>query len=98
VKPPIVFRRAARIEFDESANWYEQKTPGLGPRFTAAVGDVLNRISTQPHFYARVEKEVREALVADFPYCVYYQPEPDRIQVIAVFHASRDPNIWKARV
>ena len=34
---PIVFRRAARIEFDDAADWYEQRRAGLGAKFTAAV-------------------------------------------------------------
>jgi len=40
---PVVFRRLARAEFDDAADWYEQRRAGLGAAFTAAVpfGDIL---------------------------------------------------------
>lgn len=34
---PIVFRRAARAEFDESADWYEQRQATLGMALTSAL-------------------------------------------------------------
>jgi toxin ParE1/3/4 len=94
---PIVFRRAARAEFDAAADWYEGRRAGLGGRFTAAVQRVLDRIAGQPDFYPQVFGDVREALVAGFPYCVYYREEPGRVLVLAVFHTCRDPSIWQAR-
>jgi toxin ParE1/3/4 len=94
---PIVFRRAARAEFDEAANWYERRRSGLGEAFTTAVHRVMDRISTQPEFYAIVDHDVREAMVSGYPYCVYYRAELARIVVLAVFHASRDPSLWQVR-
>lgn len=29
---PVVFRRAARAEFDDAADWYEQRQSGLGAK------------------------------------------------------------------
>jgi hypothetical protein len=34
----VVFRRAARREFDDAAFWYEEKHSGLGSEFTAEIG------------------------------------------------------------
>ena len=95
---PIVFRRAARHEFDEAANWYEQRRPGRGAKFTAAVRELLGRIAEQPELYAQVYEDVREALVTRYPYCVYYRIDEGRILVLAVFHTARDPAIWQRRV
>ncbi len=94
---PIVFHRAARIEFDDAADWYEQRRTGLGRTFTAAVHQVLNQISTQADFYPRVYHNVREALVPGFPYCVYYHDQPEQVVVISVFHSARDPARWQRR-
>ncbi len=30
---PVIFRRQARLEFDEAADWYEQERAGLGSQF-----------------------------------------------------------------
>lgn len=91
----IVFRRSARTEFDEAADWYEQRRTGLGVEFVEAVGLVLSRIASQPDLFASVSENVREALVPRFPYCIYYRTQPKRILVIAVFHTSRDPLVWQ---
>jgi len=48
---PVVFRRAARAEFDDAADWYEQRRAGLGAAFTAAVQRVLDQLAAQPDFY-----------------------------------------------
>jgi plasmid stabilization system protein ParE len=94
---PIVFRRQARREFDEAADWYERHRAGLGRRFIAAVQHVLEQAAQNPQRYAVVFRDVREGLVRRFPYCVYYRDEGKRIVVLAVFHASRDPSIWQSR-
>jgi toxin ParE1/3/4 len=68
---PTVFRHAARAEFDEAADWYEQRRTGLGARFTAAVQRTLDRIFDQPDLFAVVWSDVRQAPIAGFPYAVY---------------------------
>lgn len=95
---PIVFRRVARVEFDDAANWYEQRRAGLGAAFTTAVEEVMGRIADQPQFYPVAMEDVREAMVSGFPYCVYYREEAGQILVLAVVHASRDPSIWQGGV
>ena len=94
---PVVFLRAARQEFDEAADWYESRLRGLGTTFTSAVDHALERIVDRPDFYPAVWNDVREALVARFPYCVYYRASPERILVVAIFHTARDPSAWRGR-
>jgi toxin ParE1/3/4 len=94
---PISFRRAARAEFDDAADWYEQRKAGLGTAFVAAVQRILDRISAQPDFYPQVHRDVREALVSGYPYCVYYREEPNQVVVLSVFHTARNPSIWQRR-
>jgi len=94
----VVFRRAARVEFDDAADWYEARRAGLGPDFTAAVQAILDRIADMPESYPKVLREARQALVPGFPYCVYYVADATRAVVVSVFHTSRDPTIWQGRV
>jgi len=93
----VVFRRPARQEFGEAIDWYENQCEGLGVRFSAAVERVLVQAAANPLRYAKVHGEIPEGLVPHFPYVVYYIDEPDRIVVLAVFHASRNPAIWQGR-
>jgi plasmid stabilization system protein ParE len=45
-----------------------------------------------------VHKEARRALTRRFPYGIFYMLDPATIAVIAVFHTSRDPRQWQARL
>jgi toxin ParE1/3/4 len=94
---PIRLRRAAQVEYDDAADWYEARQRGLGLRFVAAVRQVLDAISAQPDRYPEVWPGVREAPVSGWPYCVYYQVHTDHIMVLAVFHTARDPAVWQSR-
>jgi plasmid stabilization system protein ParE len=95
---PIVLREEAQAEFDEAFDFYEGRTTGRGVEFLERVQAVFDRISANPLLHAVVLGDVRKAVVARFPYCIYYRPEPTRVEVIAVFHSSRDPSIWQGRV
>ena len=95
---PITFRRQARREFDDAADWYEQRRSGLGARFVAAVQDVLDEAAANPRRYPEVLDCVREGIVHGFPYCVYFREENGEIVVLAVFHSSRDPAVWQSRI
>jgi plasmid stabilization system protein ParE len=97
VSLPVVLRDEAKAELEAAFDYYEAQRPGLGVDFVARVQEVFDRISVNPLLHAAVFADVRKAVVARFPYCVYYRAEPTRVQVIAVFHDRRDPSIWQAR-
>jgi len=65
--------------------------------FTAAVDATLEVVANAPLQFAEVYEDIREAPVSGFRYCVYYRVRSDRIEVIAVFHTSRDPSVWQSR-
>jgi plasmid stabilization system protein ParE len=74
---PIVLTREAETEFDEAADWYEQRA-GLGATFTARIRDVLNRIGAMPELHAVVHQDVRRAVVKKFPYNIDYRVRAER--------------------
>lgn len=100
MKYPIEFRPAARQEFDEAADWYETQVPGLRVTFVHAVDEVLLRISTSPLAFPLVHgSQVRCAIIKKFPYVVLFEFEGEvRILVHAIFHTSRNPRNWQARL
>lgn len=94
---PIVLRAEAEAEFDEGFDFYDARRAGLGVEFAAEVQRVIDRVAANPRLYRQVFADVRKGVVRRFPYCVFYRPHADRIEVIAVFHTSRDPSVWQAR-
>ena len=93
----INVRPAALDEMERAWSWYEEQRPGLGDEFRACVDAALAAVARDPRAYPRVEGELRRALVRRFPYVVMYLEEPDRVEVIAVFHGARDPREWRRR-
>jgi toxin ParE1/3/4 len=93
----LVLRAEAEKEVDEAFGYYDAQRPGLGPEFLAEVQRVFDRIAVTPLLYAAVLADVRKAVVRRFPYCVYYRAHQDRVEVLAVFHTSRDSTEWRRR-
>jgi len=98
VNLPVVLRAEAEAEFDEAFDWYEARRAGLGAEFAAEVQTVFDRIAATPLMHSIVKADIRKAVVRRFPYCILYRPHADRIEVLAVFHTSRDPSVWQDRV
>ena len=94
---PLVFVRPARAEFDEAAEWYDQRKSGLGAAFTAAVQQSLDHICDRPLMCPVVLDDIREARVEGFPYSMYFRINARHILVLAIFHDARDPSIWQDR-
>jgi plasmid stabilization system protein ParE len=97
VSRDIEFLPEARDELDDAYQWYEDRRDGLGEQFVLAVEATVGRIQRLPESHTVVHRDVRRALVERFPYGVFFTIEPERIVIIAVFHARRDPDEWKGR-
>lgn len=92
-----VFRRAAQQDVEDAAHWYERQGPGLGLEFVDAVAERLESIRANPEAYPVIMGEIRRALLRRFPYGMFYLIEPDRIVVVACFHARLNPRRWAGR-
>lgn len=95
---PVVLREVAQTEFDEAVDYYNARDSERSEAFVERVQEVFDRIAANPLLHAIAFADVRKATVSRFPYCVYYRAEESRVEVIAVFHTSRDPSIWQSRV
>ncbi|MBI2804085.1 MAG: type II toxin-antitoxin system RelE/ParE family toxin [Planctomycetes bacterium] len=93
----VRLRRMARAEYEEAVAWYEERRSGLGLRFASEIDATLEAIGERPDRYPETWPGIREALVSNWPYCLYYQVHDDHVMVIAVFHTSRDPAVWQRR-
>ena len=65
--------------------------------FTVQVQEVFARIAANPQLHAVVLADIRKAAVTRFPYRVFHRADATRVEVVAVFHTSRDPSIWMDR-
>ncbi len=90
----VVFRRAARAEFDAAALWYEERQIGLGAEFTSEIKRAVELASNHPERLPVKHGAIR---CVQARRSVYFLLEAYRIVVLAVFHARRDPLVWQSR-
>jgi plasmid stabilization system protein ParE len=92
------FHPLAQQELQESAEWYDKQRLGLGDEFVDAVVSRVSDICRDPRRFPFAHAGVRQALLSRFPFAIYYRHDPDRVSVLSVFHASRDPASLIARL
>ena len=83
----------------EAAKWYNKKSQGLGKRFTSELREKVRFIKQNPTASNIRYDNVRTVILNIFPYMVHYiVDEANKTVVVsAVFHTSRDPELWTKR-
>lgn len=94
----LIVRPDAEAEIAEAFDWYEDRVAGLGSEFLLCVEAVFNAILRSPQQYSHVHKIVRRALTRRFPYEVFFVEDEERVVVLSVFHAKRNPKRWQERI
>lgn len=92
-----IFRKAARLEFDEAVTWYEGQRDGLGSEFVLEIDRAVQHACEAPKQFPTALRDVRQIRVTRFPYSIFFRLKNDRLVVLAVFHARRDPLVWRER-
>ena len=94
----LIIRPEAEADMAEAYAWYERRREGLGLEFLAEVRAILGKIEENPLRHSQMYREARRALIRRFPYKIIYLFEAERVEVLGVVHAGRDPQFWQRRV
>lgn len=97
MKRAILFRPEAEAELEDALRWYEKRRGGLGSDLLLCIEETLEKVRRTPEIYPVVHANVRRALVHRFPYGIFFVDEGETIDVVAVFHGSRDPQQLSSR-
>ncbi len=90
-------RRAARRDIASAIKWYDSERPGLGAEFLTDVDTTLRRIRESPLMFPEVVPQTRRALLARFPYGVFFMLGAEDLVVLTVSHLHRNPESWRSR-
>lgn len=93
----VVFRRVAKIEFDDAINWYGDKSTALAREFLGEIEQAISTAASTPQRFPLVFGDVRRAVTRRFPYAIYFRVRADSLIVLAIFHGRRNPEIWRRR-
>lgn len=94
----------AKLDVLEAADWYDARAPGLGDDLIAEFEASLATIVEAPDTWAAwpgapiLDPPIRRFLLGRFwSYAVAFRVHPDRVFVLALVHASREPFYWVDR-
>lgn len=94
----LCFLPGAKQDVNDAFVWYEEKSLGLGLEFLRCLEATIESIQRFPLMFPVVLDDYHRALIRRFPYAIFYEVEPSRTVIHAVFQCSQDPNKWKARL
>ena len=93
----LILQPQSELDIQAAAVWYEDQRPGLGEKFLNELDQVFQRIVENPLQFPRLEAAVHRALLRHFPYGVYFVIGDERVDVLAVLHLQRHPEMWESR-
>ena len=94
----LIIRPEAKAELLDIFQWYQEQRDGLGYDFKLCVDEVFSKIQRHPLTHKKVYRDVRRIVTKRFPFGIFYTFENNKITVLAVLHARRDPSKWKRRI
>jgi len=83
----------AQNELEDSSEWYEEQSIGLGDCFADVIYSSINSIVKTPEAYQNRKGNSREYVVDKFPFIIVYRflKKENTIYVLHIFHTSRHP-------
>jgi len=96
----LEIRLQALADIAESAEWYEDREPGLGERFKRDIVAAINALPPKALFYRIRNRRLgaRWCYPNNFPHRIVYRVSDQTITIVAVIHASRRDHLWKKRL
>lgn len=88
---------AAELDLDKSYQYYYEDSPKIAAKFYKRINLGFENIKQNPNSFPFAHKDIRKLVVEKFPFVIYYRIDNTVIKVIAIFHTSRNPEIWNER-
>jgi plasmid stabilization system protein ParE len=93
----LVIRPEAEADALEAFQWYNEQVRGLGQEFLTEIDNALESILAHPEVNRKIYREYRRGLVRRFPYSIFYSMRGELVVVFGIFHAARNPRVWRRR-
>ncbi len=86
-------------DIQETIEWYELQLKGLGLRYKTQAKKQINSLKKEPYIFSIKYNEIRCRKIEKFPFLIHYliNENTNIITIFAVFHTSRNPEIWNKR-
>ena len=86
------FHPDAKLEFNETIDYYEECQTGLGLEFSKEIYATIQRLIHYPMAWPKLSKNTRKCLTTRFPFGIIYRILDNEIFIIAVSQLNRRPD------
>lgn len=93
----IRFHPEAEVELAAEAVYYEERSAGLGERFTDEVQAAIKLASLFPGIGSPYKYGTRRVFPKNFPFSVVYREINVELVILAVAPFPRKPGYWRKR-
>jgi toxin ParE1/3/4 len=94
----LIISPEAEEDLSEAFTWYEERRKGLGHDFLLQINAALRFLERNPLVFPEMYKGVRRHLIKRFPYKIFYLVEGQKVIILGVIYAGRDPEWIKKRI
>ena len=81
----------AEEDLREACSYYNSCARGLAMQFLDAFDRAVEDLRVYPTWYPEVAPGIRRKIMHVYPFNIFYRFDSERIEVLAVYHSSRDP-------
>ena len=94
----VEFHDGAKVDYQESLDYYKARSEAAAFGFVAAIDDTIERIVSGKVPCSSIDARIRYLRVKKYPFRVVFVERPESIVVIAVAHFRRAPGYWRHRI
>ncbi len=93
----IELSNEAEEDFDNAFNYYLYENERVANNFYHKTNESFITLSKDPFAYQKIYKNIHRFVMKKFPFVIYFRINGFSIRIIAIFHTSRNPQIWEDR-
>ena len=86
----------AEDDLSSALEWYGARGKTL--EFLREIERAIEAIEDNFEQFPVVHKTARRALVKHFPYSIFFVDRGETLEVVSIFHQSRNPALWQGRI
>ena len=91
----VILSSVATKDLQDSHQWYEDRSEGLGVRFVDVINKTIEFILLNPEGYPEKSPPYREIALEKFPYLIIYEFDKANniVYILHIFHTKRNPKL-----
>ncbi len=94
----LEFHPDARLDAIAAYDWYAERSQQAADAFQQELQDAGCAIQRSPERWARFLFGTRRYVMKRYPFVLVDRIATERIEILAVAHAKRNPGYWKERL